>query len=154
VARKHAPHLVEEIMRRDSSEGSSNASPEQKLQQARTWDDTRNYAKAIEGYLQINSDDFRDTQMLEQIWRRAVQLAVTYEKDKAIKVVKIVCSKLCEVRAFDSAGELLEQINLFEEAVGTYCEGGNYEAAKNCARMIKNAELNAKLTDYIDRKQR
>jgi hypothetical protein len=42
--------------------------------------------------------------MLEQIWRRAVQLAVTYEKDKAIKVVKVVCSKLCEIRAFDSAG--------------------------------------------------
>ena len=64
VARKHAPHLVEEIMRRDSSEGSADSSPEQKLQQARTWDDTRNYAKAIEGYLQINSDDFRDTQLL------------------------------------------------------------------------------------------
>lgn len=91
---------------------------------------------------------------MEQVWRRAVQLAVTYEKDKAIKVVKIVCGKLCEIRAFDSAGELLEQISLFEEAVGTYCEGGNYDAAKNCTRMIKNPELNAKLTDYIDRKQR
>lgn len=51
--------------------------------------------------------------MLEQVWRRAVQLAVTYEKDKAIKVVKIVCGKLCEIRSFDSAGELLEQISLF-----------------------------------------
>lgn len=27
VARKHAPHLVEEIMRRESSESQSNASP-------------------------------------------------------------------------------------------------------------------------------
>ena len=99
---------------------------EQRLQQAKTWDDTRNYSKAIEGYMQITSDDFRDHQLLDQIWRRAVQLAVTYEKDKAINVVKIVCRRLCEIRNFDSAGELLEQINLFEEAVGTYCEGNNF----------------------------
>lgn len=83
-----------------------------------------------------------------------MQLAVTYEKDKAIKVVKIVCSRLCEIRCFDSAGELLEQINLFEEAVGTYCEGNNFEAARQCAKMIKSPELNAKLNDYIDKKQR
>lgn len=31
-----------------------------------------------------------------------------------MKVVKIVCGRLCEIRAFDSAGELLEQMNLFE----------------------------------------
>lgn len=45
VARKHAPHLVEEIMRREPAQ--SNQSPEQKLQQAKTWDDSRNYSKAI-----------------------------------------------------------------------------------------------------------
>ena len=94
VARKHAPHLVEEIMRREPTQ-STEMTPEQRLQQAKTWDDTRNYSKAIEGYMQITSDDFRDHQLLEQIWRRAVQLAVTYEKDKAINVVKIVCRRLC-----------------------------------------------------------
>ena len=76
VARKHAPHLVEEIMRREPSGGSQ--SPEQRLQQAKTYDDSRNYAKAIDGYLSITPDDFNDAQLLEQIWRRAVQLAVTY----------------------------------------------------------------------------
>lgn len=152
VARKHAPHLVEEIMRRDSSQ-SSEMTSEQKLQQAKTWDDTRNYSKAIEGYMSITVDDFRDQQLLEQIWRRAVQLAVTYEKDKAMNVVKIVCKRLREIGSFDSAGELLEQVNLFEEAVGTYCEGNNFEAARNCARMIKNPDLNGKLNDYISRKE-
>lgn len=105
VARKHAPHLVEEIMRREPNQ--SQQSPEQKLQQAKTWDDSRNYSKAIDAYLEITTDDFRDPQLLEQIWRRAVQLAVTYEKDKAMKVAKIVSRLLCEIRAFDSAGELL-----------------------------------------------
>lgn len=39
-------------------------SPDQRLQQAKTWDDTRNYSKAIEGYMQITAEDFRDHQLL------------------------------------------------------------------------------------------
>jgi intraflagellar transport protein 172 len=35
-----------------------------------------------------------------------------------------------------------------------YCKAGNYEAAKNCTKMIKNAELNSKLNDFISKKQR
>jgi len=139
---------------KSDSNPSSNQSPEQKLQQAKTWDDSRNYSKAIEGYLSITRDDFEDAQLLEQIWRRAVQLAVTYEKDKAMKTVKIVCRMLCEIRLFDSAGELLEQMNLFEDAVVTYCEGGNYDSAAECARLIKNPELHNKLMDYVDRKRK
>lgn len=55
-----------------------------------------------------------------------------------MKTVKTVCRSLCEIRQFDSAGQLLEQMNLFEDAVVTYCEGGNYDAAAECARLIKN----------------
>lgn len=120
VARIHAPHLVEDIVRRDAS-SNAEMTPDQRLQQAKTWDDTRNYSKAIDAYMQITVDDFKDHQLLEQVWRRAVQLAVNYEKDKAMNIVKIVCRRLCEIRNFDSAGELLEQVNLFEEAVATYC---------------------------------
>lgn len=44
--------------------------------------------------MKISTSDFRDHQLLEQIWRRAVQLAVTYEKDKAMNIVGIVCNRL------------------------------------------------------------
>lgn len=90
-------------MRREPNQ-SANMSADQRYQQVRTWDDTRNYSKAIEGYLQFTEEDFKNHELLEQSWRRAVQLAVTYEKDKALNVVKIVCRKLCEIRSFDSAG--------------------------------------------------
>lgn len=99
MARKHAPHLVSQIMNELSQGGGrdqqSNQSPEQKLQQAKIWDDSRNYSKAIDAYLSITTDDFTDSQLLEQIWKRAVQLAVTYEKDKAMQVVKLVARRLC-----------------------------------------------------------
>ena len=39
-------------------------SPDQRLQQARTFDDTRNYSKAIDAYMQITIDDFKDHQLL------------------------------------------------------------------------------------------
>ena len=138
-------------MRREPMQ--NNQSPEQKLQQAKTYDDSRNYSKAIECYLQITKNDFNDYQLLGQIWRRAVQLAVTYEKDKAMRVAKIVCTRLCEIESYDAAGELLEQMNLFEEAVATYCDGGNYQAALQSLENIKNPELYEKLKGYIERKR-
>ncbi len=66
-----------------------------------------------------------------------------------MNVVKMVSKQLRDIRSFDSAGELLEQMNLFEEAVVTYCDGENYDAARDCAKLIKNAELNNKLMDYV-----
>jgi hypothetical protein len=45
-------------------------------------------------------------------------------------------------------------MNLFEDAVVTYCEGGNYDSAAECARLIKNPELHGKLMDYVDRKRK
>lgn len=47
-----------------------------------------------------------------------------------MNVVKIVCKRLREIGCFSSAGKLLEQFNLFEEAVATYCEGDFYDNAK------------------------
>lgn len=43
-------------MNRDPREGNQgDMTPEQRLQQAKTYDDTRNYSKAIDGYLQITA---------------------------------------------------------------------------------------------------
>lgn len=148
VARKHAPHLLQEVINKYSSKGTA-LTPEQRLQQAKTYDDTRNYSKAIEGYMNITFEDFRDVQLLEQVWKRAVQLTLNYEKDKAVKVVRVVAERLCEITKFDSAGELLEQIGLYEDAVKVYCEGRNWEAAKTCANMVKNKDLNGNLMSYV-----
>lgn len=112
-------------MNKYSSKGAA-LTPDQRLQQAKTYDDTRNYSKAIEGYMNITAEDFRDVQLLEQVWKRAVQLTLNYEKDKAVKVVRVVAERLCEISRFDSAGELLEQIGMYEDAVKVYCEGRNW----------------------------
>jgi len=153
VARKHAPHLLQEVINKYSVKGAA-LTPDQRLQQAKTYDDTRNYSKAIEGYMSITAEDFRDVQLLEQVWKRAVQLTLNYEKDKAVKVVRVVAERLCEVSRFDSAAELLEQIGLYEDAVKVYCEGRNWEAAKTCAGMVKNKDLNGNLMNYVLKRER
>lgn len=63
VARKHAPHLLQEIMNGHSNAGKT-LSPKQKLDQAKNYDDTRNYSKAIEGYMNITADDFKEVDLL------------------------------------------------------------------------------------------
>lgn len=153
MARKHAPNLLQEIMNGHNNAGKA-LSPKEKLDQAKNYDDTRNYSKAIEAYMNITSDDFKEADLLEQLWRRAVQLAMNYEKDKAVKVVRVVSERLCEIGSNDAAGELLEQIGLYQEAVKVYCDGKNWEAAKSCASMVKNKDIHTNIMAYITQKER
>lgn len=107
VCKKHAPHLLEEVMRNYSKATGGSLSPQQRIQQAQTYDDNRNYTKAIEGYMSIGPDDLQNAEQLEQIWKRAVQLAMTHEKDKALKIINTVIDNLYAVGKFEATGELL-----------------------------------------------
>lgn len=57
VCKKHAPHLLEEVMRNYSKATGGSLSPQQRIQQAQTYDDNRNYSKAIEGYISVGPGD-------------------------------------------------------------------------------------------------
>lgn len=64
VAKKHAPHLLEEVMRNYSRASGGSLSPQQRIQQAQTYDDNRNYSKAIEGYMSLNPGDIQSNEQL------------------------------------------------------------------------------------------
>lgn len=54
--------------------------------------------------MSIGPDDIQNAEQLEQIWKRAVQLAMTHEKDKAMKIINLSIERLYEIGRFEGAG--------------------------------------------------
>lgn len=83
VAQKHAPHMVHkinEIISVDPSGGVQTG--DQILESAKMWENTRDYQKAIDKYLEITEQHFQNPAQLEEIWYNAYNIAMTYAKDR------------------------------------------------------------------------
>jgi len=88
VANKHAPHLVHQI-NENLSNGpqQANQSASEILNSAKMWEESRDYAKAIDRYLEITEQHFTSKEQLEEIWINCFNLAMNYQKDKVQEVV-------------------------------------------------------------------
>lgn len=51
-------------MRNYSKATGGSLSPQQRIQQAQTYDDNRNYSKAIEGYISVGPGDIQNNEQL------------------------------------------------------------------------------------------
>ena len=71
-----------------------------------------------------------------------------------MKVINTTIERLLSIGRLESAGEMLEQIGEYEEAANVYCEGKQWENAKNCASMIKAKDANARIMEMITKKER
>ena len=60
VAKKHAPNLVEKINRSAVSQNQGVISGDQLLQSAKLWEESRDWGRAIETYLEIRKEHFDD----------------------------------------------------------------------------------------------
>lgn len=100
---------------------------------ARIWEESRDYNKAIDTYLELEKESLPDYDQLEECWERAVQLALNFQRDRAQDVVRIVSKRLKDISRYEAAAELLENVGLVEEAVHFYLNGQLFERAKQCA---------------------
>jgi hypothetical protein len=46
------------------------------------WEDSRDYQKAIDRYLEITDQHFSNQDHLEEIWMNVFNIAMTYAKDR------------------------------------------------------------------------
>lgn len=157
-ASKYAPHMENDI--RTQMIIGYKEKPAEKMsgseleENARLYEDSKDYSRAIDTYLEINEKHIRDEDHLEELWNRAVNLALEFDKSRAHEVVFEVANKLKKIGKFNQASSLFENINQLEEAVKCYIESNNYERAAKLASAIKNEEQRRRLTALIEEKQR
>ena len=156
VAKKHAPHLAPEINAKYSSKVLMEASADDLLSSAKMWEDSKEYSRAIDGYLEINTNtkNLKNLDSLEGIWEKAVNLAMSYEKDRVQEVVTEVGKRLESIKRFEQAGELYETIGFYENAVDCYIIAQNWERAKEVANQVRHTELHHNLNDLVEKAYR
>jgi intraflagellar transport protein 172 len=78
VANKHVPHMVHQINEIYSRGGvSQGQSGDEILRSAKMWEDSRDYQKAIDRYLEITDQHFTNQDHLEEIWMNVFNIAMT-----------------------------------------------------------------------------
>lgn len=61
------------------------------------WEESRDYQKAIDRYLEITDQHFQNPDHLEEIWNNAFNLAMSYAKDRIQEVVSIIGARLMQI---------------------------------------------------------
>ncbi len=112
--------MIQQINQIYSGGGRQNASAEEIYNSAKTWEESNNYSRAIDGYLEITESHSQDAQFLEEVWERAYSLAMKFEKGRLNEVVNIIGSRLMNIGRFNVAGEIYESIGDNESAVDCY----------------------------------
>jgi hypothetical protein len=97
------------------------------------WEDSRDYQKAIDRYLEITDQHFSNQDQLEEIWMNVFNIAMTYAKDRVQEVVPIVGSRLMGIQKWESAGEVFESVGYYDKAVEAFTKAHKWDRANNCA---------------------
>ena len=152
IARKHCPHLVTELTHNMQTIGNNieDLNGEQLLQQAKLWEDNRDWEKALEVYLEITTDHFDNHGDLERIWDKAVQIAYNFVKNRYAEVVKIVCKRLREINSFELAADYYLGINMYEEAVKCYVAANSFDRARHALKQVADPEKEEELKNIVD----
>ena len=156
VAKMHCPHLVHTINEKYSGAGGmrSEGNADDIYKSAKMWEDNRNFPKAIDGYLEITENHTSDKGFLEEVWERAANLAMNYDKDRVRDVVEIVGERLYNIKSYDSAAEIYERIGDYQRAIEIFITGERYDKARQVAGSVNPRSEQERLLSIIDDKER
>ena len=137
LAKEFLPHKVADLtaehaayMRGDGV----HASEEALLGPARSLEEGRDFARAIDAYLKVTSERARSHDICEEAWEKAVQLAMNHVPARIAEVVNTVSKRLMGIGRHPQAAELYEGIDQHREAVDIYMAGNLWDQARSLAR--------------------
>ncbi|XP_053193415.1 LOW QUALITY PROTEIN: intraflagellar transport protein 172 homolog [Scomber japonicus] len=136
--------LQEEYEKETAKKG--NRGVEGLLEQAREWEQSGEYARAVECYLKVKEDS--NTALMEKCWMKAAELAIKFlSGERPVEVIRVVGPRLTKLRKYNAAAELYLNMDLIKEAIDVFIEGEEWNKAKRVAK-----ELEPRYEDYVDQK--
>ncbi|XP_004083357.1 intraflagellar transport protein 172 homolog [Oryzias latipes] len=116
------------------------------LEQAREWEQSGEYSRAVECYLKVKDD--ANAALMEKCCMKAAELSIKFlSGDRAVEVVRAVAPRLAQLRRFSAAAELYLSMDLFKDAIDVFIEGEEWNKAKRVAK-----EQEPRYETYVDQK--
>ncbi|TRY86956.1 hypothetical protein DNTS_000647 [Danionella cerebrum] len=144
ICKDYLPSKLSILQKEYESEG--NWGVEGMVAQAREWEQTGEYARAVDCYLKVKDSSNIELQM--KCWMKAAELAIKFlSQDKAVDVSQIVGPRLIQLRKYNEAAELYLNLDLIKNAIDAFIEGEEWNKAKRVAK-----ELDPRLEEYVDRR--
>ncbi|XP_072318787.1 intraflagellar transport protein 172 homolog [Eucyclogobius newberryi] len=148
ICKEYLPNKLSKLQEEfelDASKKGNNGA-EVILEQAREWETTGEYSRAVDCYLKVK--DNKNPKLLEKCWMKAAELSIKFlNRDRAMEVVQLVGPRLSELRQFKAAAELYLNVDLIKDAIDVFIDGEEWNKAKRVAK-----ELQPQLEDYVDQK--
>ncbi|RLV86206.1 hypothetical protein DV515_00015928 [Chloebia gouldiae] len=136
--------LQEECGREAGKKGSSGA--EGLLEQAREWERSGEYARAVDCYLKVR--DPSNSVLVEKCLLKAAELAVKFlDQSQSTEVTRTVAPQLVAMKKYSMAAELYLNLDLIQEAIDAFIEGEEWSKAKHTAK-----EFDPRSEEYVDQR--
>jgi intraflagellar transport protein 172 len=101
--------------------------------EARAYEQSGDFIRAIDAYLLIGTNDSSDLDALEEVWTNAVRLVVNHQPQRAIQVVTIVSQRLQQIGRPEQAADMYLGVDMTAEAVKVYADAGLIDKARSLA---------------------
>ena len=103
------------------------------LGQGRTWEQSGEYSRAIDFYLQLTTQNCQDQDLLQDTWEKAVDLSLKFVPERSVDVVALVSDRLANMGRYVQAGELYLSCGDGEGGSGhVHGRGGMGEGQRHC----------------------
>jgi intraflagellar transport protein 172 len=145
VAKKHSPGMVAELNNRLREGADGGGSAQDIVRSAKLYEDSKDWDRAIDTYLEIGPSHVNDTRELERLWEKAIQIASTYSRDRYQEVLKVVCKRLTDIKSYDKAGDYYETIDMPEHACRCFIASHNFERAQETLARVSDPGIKSKL---------
>ncbi|XP_064625451.1 intraflagellar transport protein 172 homolog [Lineus longissimus] len=150
VCKEYIPHKLQQLQDEYDREMTTKSTKgaDTLIQQAKEWESSGEYPRAIDCYLKITSTHTTDMNSLDKCWVKAGDLAIKFlDGDKAVDVIHVVGPRLCEIKRYNSAAELYLSVDMVKEAIDAFMDGEEWNKAKKVAK-----ELEPRYEQYVDDK--
>lgn len=149
VCKEYIPHKLQHLQdeyEREMADKGGQSGIEAMVRQAREWESSGEYARAVECYLKVTTNLTDDRNVLEKCWMKAGDIAVKFlGQERAQTVAEIAGPRLAEIRKFEQAAELYLNVDLIKDAIDMFIAAEEWNKAKRVAK-----ELEPRLEAYVD----
>lgn len=148
VCKDYTPNKLLELQEEYESETSQRGSRDVQhlFEQASSWEETGQYQKAIDRYLQICPSNTEDYDFIEKCWVKAAELSWKFmNKQHTEHLVQQIAPKLLQMKKQTTAAQLFLKINSIKNALDALIDAKDWSKAKRVA-----AEVNSRYEEYVN----